>query len=397
MKFKFSHILIISLLLLSSGPVLAQSKSREQLEKEKKQNQEKLAATQKILESTRKKKSSTLGRVKALNHQISNQKKQLDLLEDDISLIDQEIIELETATNELNKKLERLKEEYGEMLYLASKSSAKLNKLSFILAAKSFNELVMRYKYLEQYTESRKMQVRQIGEITETLQARQEELKLKKNEKNGVISQKIDENKKLQQLKSEQDAVISDLSKEEKKLRNDIAESKRALKRLDNLINAIVSKGIAKTSAANEANTAVSIALSSNFQGNRNRLPWPVSSGFISDKFGVKNHPVLKGVKVDNHGIDIRTGQNAPVSAVFDGTVLAISQIPGLNNVVAIQHGDYYTVYANLASVSVAINQKVSARQTIGIAGQKDGEYEINFQVWYKFDKQNPELWLNKK
>jgi septal ring factor EnvC (AmiA/AmiB activator) len=241
------------------------------------------------------------------------------------------------------------------------------------------------------------MQVRQIAEITATLKSRQEELKTKKGEKRVVISQKQSESQKLEKLKNQQTLMVSELSLEEKKIRNEISNSKRALKRLDNLINAIVSRSIAKTSSSNEASNAASIALSSSFQGNRNKLPWPVSSGFISDKFGVKNHPVLKGVKIDNNGVDIQTSMNAPVSAVFDGVVMDISQIPGLNNVVAIQHGDYYTVYANLSSVSVQINQKVSSRQTIGIAGLKDGEYEINFQVWKKFDKQNPELWLNRK
>ncbi|SOE21282.1 Septal ring factor EnvC, activator of murein hydrolases AmiA and AmiB [Spirosomataceae bacterium TFI 002] len=393
---KFFALLTI-LTLVSSEAVWAQSKSREQLEKEKKQNLIKIQAAEKILAVTRKKKSSTIGKVKALNHQINSQKGQLELLEEDILLIDLEIVELEKASAELDTKLQTLKEEYADMLYLASKSSSKLNKLSFLFASNSFNELIMRYKYLEQYTESRKMQVRHIAEITATLKTRQQELIGKKGEKRTIITQKQTESLKLEKLKNEQTLVVNELSQEEKKIRKEINESKRALKRLDNLINAIVSRSIAKTSTANEASNAASVALSSSFQGNRNKLPWPVSSGFISDKFGVKNHPVLKGVRIDNNGVDIQTSANAPVSSVFDGIVMDISQIPGLNNVVAIQHGDYYTVYANLSSVSVQINQKVIARQTIGVAGQKDGVYEINFQVWKKFDKQNPELWLNRK
>jgi murein hydrolase activator len=392
-----SLLLLTLLTFLGGSYAFAQSKSREQLEREKKQNIEKLKAAEQILAVTRKKKTSTIGKVKALNHQINSQKSQLELLEEDILLIDQEIEALEKASQELDNKLDLLKKEYADMLFLASKSSAKLNKLSFLFASDSFNELIMRYKYLEQYTESRKMQVRQIAEITATLKVRQLELQGKKGDKQVVITNKQTESIKLEKLKSEQTSVIQELSKEEKKIRSEINESKRALKRLDNLINAIVSRSIAKTSTASEANTAASVALSSSFQGNRNKLPWPVSSGFISDKFGVKNHPVLKGVRIDNNGVDIQTSPNAPVNSVFDGIVMDISQIPGLNNVVAIQHGDYYTVYANLSSVSVQINQKVSARQTIGVAGQKDGEYEINFQVWKKFDKQNPELWLNRK
>jgi septal ring factor EnvC (AmiA/AmiB activator) len=85
------------------------------------------------------------------------------------------------------------------------------------------------------------------------------------------------------------------------------------------------------------------------------------------------------------------------VRAVFEGVVLDISQIPGLNYVVAVQHGDYYTVYANLESVAVRVNQKVSGREIVGTVAEKDGVPEINFQVWHNFTKLNPESWLGSK
>ena len=102
-------------------------------------------------------------------------------------------------------------------------------------------------------------------------------------------------------------------------------------------------------------------------------------------------------MSINNNGIDIQTSPNASVKAVFEGVVLDISQIPGLNNVVAVQHGDYYTVYANLETVNVRINQEVSASQTLGKAAFKDGSPEINFQIWHNFDKLNPEPWLGSK
>lgn len=387
-------VLVVFMLLMSVFDTYAQSRTRETLERERKENEARIASAEKVLSQTKRKKNATLGRVKALNHQIVSQQKQVSLLEQELSLIDQEVQELEVANNELNKKVDNLKKEYADMLFLASKSSTKLNKLSFLLASDSFNELIMRYKYLEQYTENRKMQVRQIAQVTENLQDRQKELLDKRGEKEKLLSNTQLQNSKLQELKQEQTQVVRALSSEEKKIRKEIANRKKAVKRLNNRINTLIANSTRKTTSLS---SAANIALSANFQDNKKRLPWPVSSGFVSDKFGVKNHPVLKGVKVDNHGIDIQTIQNAPVSAVFDGKVLDISQIPGLGNVVAVQHGDYYTIYANLASVNVQINQDITARQTIGIAGQKDGEYEINFQVWYKFDKQNPEYWLSNK
>lgn len=395
MRVSFKHILLVLTLVLASiVNSNGQSKTRESLEKERKENEARIASAEKVLNLTKRKKNATLGRVKALNHQIVSQQKQVSLLEEELILIGQEVQELEVANDELNKKVENLKKEYADMLFLASKSSTKLNKLSFLLASDSFNELIMRYKYLEQYTENRKMQVRQIAQVTETLRSRQKELLDKKGEKEKLLSNTQRQNSKLQELKLEQTQVVKALSSEEKKIRKEIANRKRAVKRLANRINTLIANSSKK---ATDLSSAANIALSANFQDNKKRLPWPVSTGFVSDKFGEKNHPVLKGVRIDNNGIDIQTIANAPVSAVFDGKVLDISQIPGLGNVVAVQHGDYYTIYANLSSVNVKINQTVTARQTIGIAGQKDGEYEINFQVWYKFDKKNPEYWLSNK
>lgn len=386
----------IGLFLLGGSEIYAQ-KSREQLEKEKKTNLDKINKAQLILNETRQKKTTSIGKLKAINNQISNQQKQLNLLSQDISLINKEINELETSKQDLQKKLELLKKEYAEMLYIASKSNGQLNQLSFLLASRSFNDLVMRYKYLEQYTDNRKEQVLQIDKITKKLEEEQKQLNDKRSEKQVVITDKEKESQKLNSLKKEQAQTVNILASEEKKLRAEIAASKKAINRLDNLITSLVKKSNASSSSSsgvvkNEA--VVNTALSKSFQNNQRKLPWPVKSGFISDKFGVKNHPVLANVKIDNNGVDIQTPANAAVYSVFDGIVLDISQIPGLGNVVAIQHGEYFTIYANLASVNTSINQNVKTGQSIGSAGKKDGEYVINFQVWKQYTKLNPEFWL---
>ncbi|UBM57729.1 peptidoglycan DD-metalloendopeptidase family protein [Marinilongibacter aquaticus] len=384
------------LFFFSSFTVFSQ-KSRDELEEEKQANQARIERAQRVLQQTSEKKKSTLGEVKALNVQISSHSRQIALITEDITLIDKEIGSLEKSSADLESKLKNLKREYAEMLYIASKSSGKLNQLSFLFSAKSFNDLVMRYKYLEQYTESRKKQVEQIKEVAAKLEERQKELTAKRSQQESVARSKQTEANKLNALKKKQSRSVAELAKEEKKLRREIANSKKAIAKLDRLITSLVTKSTRESNAAPRNEAVVNTALSKSFAQNKNKLPWPVRSGFISDRFGVKDHPILKNVKVDNNGVDIQTSPNARVSAVFGGVVLDISQIPGLNNVVAVQHGEYYTIYANLASVNVSINQELIAGQLIGIAGQKDGEYEINFQVWHQFEKQNPESWLARK
>lgn len=142
---------------------------------------------------------------------------------------------------------------------------------------------------------------------------------------------------------------------------------------------------------ADEAKLAVS------FAALRGRMPFPVPSGFISDHFGVHKHPILKGVMINNNGIDIQTSAGSAVHTVYDGIVQSVVNIPGINTVVAIQHGDYFTVYSKLDNVSVSTGQRVRTGQRIGtVASDEDGTAEINFQVWKNTVRQNPESWLKR-
>jgi septal ring factor EnvC (AmiA/AmiB activator) len=62
-----------------------------------------------------------------------------------------------------------------------------------------------------------------------------------------------------------------------------------------------------------------------------------------------------------------------------------------------ISHGDYYTVYSKLKSVSVQKGEKVSFGQELGIVNTtRDGVTELGFQIWREMEKENPENWLIK-
>jgi len=139
--------------------------------------------------------------------------------------------------------------------------------------------------------------------------------------------------------------------------------------------------------------------LSSSFEKNKANLVWPVTSGFISEKFGTHQHPVLKMVKIANDGVNIQTKENEKVRAVFNGTVKKIAIVPGeFKYVVIVQHGTYYTVYAKLKKVNVKMGQQLMKDDVIGeVNTDMDGVSEVQFQVWKNTKKLDPELWLAKK
>jgi murein hydrolase activator len=208
---------------------------------------------------------------------------------------------------------------------------------------------------------------------------------------------------------------VGQLNKKEKVLRNQLASNKQAVERLENMIARIVEREIKRSQERERANkpdredspkenrkaiamNAEETKLASSFSALRGRMPWPVGSGFISDHFGVHNHPVLKGIKTINNGVDIQTSAGTDVKAVYDGIVKYVVSIPGANTAVAVQHGDYFTIYSKLSNVTVSNGQKINAGQKIGVvATDNDGTSEINFQVWKNFDKVNPENWLRSR
>ncbi|WP_254448824.1 murein hydrolase activator EnvC family protein [Spirosoma rhododendri] len=441
-------------------------RSRQALEREKKQNLEKMGQIRSILTKTASEKEASLGQLKALDQQIQTQSQQISLMNKDLRLTEEEIAELRQASQKLTNDLSKLKVEYGSMIYTADRRRQQVNPLGFLFASDNFNQLVARYRYLGQYSDARRSQVRQMNVIQGDLTDKERATQRKRKQQKGTLQDKVGESKKLETLKQEKNQVVEQLSKKEVELRTELAESRRAIGQLETLITRLIAREakeraereareraarlarerLARQEAARRAaerkraeeqvaaaekagkqpdpeavakverpaepepeapaptpderrNTSLNneeTALASSFTASRARLPWPVSKGFVSDHFGRRAHALLKGIYVENQGVTIQTTAGESVRSVYDGIVQDVTNIPGMNNVVAIQHGTYFTVYAKLRSVQVRAGQRVKARESIGtVATDKNGVSEMQFQIWKEFTKLNPESWLS--
>jgi septal ring factor EnvC (AmiA/AmiB activator) len=136
--------------------------------------------------------------------------------------------------------------------------------------------------------------------------------------------------------------------------------------------------------------------ISGSFENNKGRLPWPVERGQVKIHFGTYS---IEGTKLrgNNPGITLATDAGATVRAVFEGEVSRIFDIDG-NWSVLIRHGKYFTVYSNLASVSVSKDQKVSAGQVLGKAAVNDeGNGEIEFLLMQENRNLDPESWIRRR
>lgn len=393
---------ILLLSYLATGYVWAQ-KTRQQLEKEKRENQKKINQLNTMLSGVQTQKTATLGELNAILEKIRLKQKSINNLNDELALVQNELEHITHTKTDLEKDLQAIKKEYAALVYAASKVTA-VDKVLFLFASRTFYQFRMRLKYLTQYAEVRKEQVAQMKKVQTQLVEQENKLLAVKAEKEQLLAQQIAENLELNKLKDEQRRLVAQLSRQEKNLKKEISEKQKANERLERLIEDMIRREmrkIAKKPAPGIvekefALTPEAAMISTSFAENRRRLIWPVSSGFISGKFGKHEHPVLKNIIVDNLGVDIQTNRNEKIRSVFDGEVGFVAQVPGMpGKIVSVRHGEYFTVYSNLREVFVSTGDKIKARQVIGeVFTDKDGNSILQFQIWRNSDRLNPEDWL---
>jgi len=324
-----------------------------------------------------------------LRHYSTNRKKQADLIfktRQDLMTQEQKVVFKKQEEQKVlvekegeKKKLEVLKTKEDKVVIVLSQQEKKLKTEleRKKLAVRKLDNLIAGIVRREiQKSIERERKLRQAKQVKKVEVAKPKLPELKKGETTKIIADKQPDKKEPE--------------KEEKKI--EVTETKKV--KAEPTPAPVEEKKLESNTYYMNADEA---KLASSFAALRGRMPFPVPSGFISDHFGVHKHPTLKGVMINNNGIDIQTSPGAPVHSVYDGVVQSVVNIPGINNVVAIQHGEYFTVYSKLANVSVSVGTRVKTGQRIGsVASDDDGTAEINFQVWKNTVRQNPESWLRR-
>ena len=413
MRQQFVVVITLVLLAFFSMEALAQtSKTREELEREKAEVQAKLREFDAILKQTAATKKNTIGELNAITQQFQTQNRLVNTLDREVKLLNQEISTTESRIASLEQQLKDLKAEYGRMVYNASKLNRSLSIVAFVFSSSSFNQLYMRLKYLKQYSDSRKQQAEQIQKVAAELAEIRVELDLRKSDKEKVLAEERLERAKLEELRKEQQTMVNTLTRKETSIKRQITATKKQQQQLESMIRKAIEDEIrlAEAAAKKENSKATKsagssmpmtpevAALSSSFAGNKGRLPWPVETGFVTQTFGDNPHPTLKGITVPSDGLNIRTQPNSNVRTVFDGTVAKVASMPGYGETVLIKHGEYYTLYSKLKSVSVKSGQTVKAKDVIGtVATDANGEAEVHFQTWKGLQKMDPATWITSK
>lgn len=423
----------IRILLLIFGTLILQfnlqAQSVKELQNQRKQTLQKLETTNKMLNETKKSQRSSLNKLNILNKNIKERKVLIKNISSEISLMDSEMQRLAQEKRLLENRLSSLKSEYVKLVQEAHIKRSMYSKIMFVLSAKTFDQSYRRVRYLQEFSDYRKQQVLEIQKVEAQIAEKNDSLNKNKSTKVGVVRQKETETLKLSKNEQQEKVLLTDLQKKEKKLRDDLKVQQKKANYLNNKIEQIIAAEIRRAEIKRQADERKRLArenksrtssksttaprssepvskltkeetlLSGDFQRNQGRLPWPTTNGFVSGHFGIQQHPVLKYVTTNNKGIYIKTPIGSTARCVFEGVVTQCFSIPGSNNAVIVQHGNFRTVYANLTQIYVHNGEKLTAKQTIGVIytdSENDNKTELYFQIWKDRNLMNPESWLAK-
>ena len=389
------------------APVFGQQ--RKQLEEKRKQLIKEIELTSNLLSETKKSKESTFSRYVTLQKQIKKRQQLIETLQIEIQFAAEGIERAALVIDALKDDVERLSAEYAQLARVAFRQRINRTALLFIFSAADFNDAFRRWQYIRQYDRYRKKQARLIAETQLMLADKINWLETRKVDKEQLLLSEQQQAELLGKELAAKDQLLKTLKNDESRLSSELKDKQKAHRQLNDAIEKIIREEMEKTrresrptASADDAVHALPDAadpLSTEFESNKGKLYWPVTSGVVTGYFGKQEHPTLKGVEITNNGIDIQTDVNAEVKAVFAGEVVGMQYIPGYNYMVILRHGHFYTVYSNLEEVLVKRGQQVGARQGLGKVSidRRTNTAEVHFEIWREKTRLNPLQWVRRK
>jgi len=439
--FKKIFSILILVLAIAFG---ASAQTKEELQKKEADLQKEIADLNRSLNETQNNKKLSLKQLAIIKRKISKREELVNSINRQVRQMDETIFTNERDIYRLRKELDTLKVKYAKSIVFAYRNRSSYEYLNFLFSAENFNDAIKRITYLKSYRQNRETQANTIMKSDRLLEEKIQTLSINKKERLGALLTQSEQLKVLQSDKKEQDLVVNQLKGKEKELGKQITDRERQRQKIQAAITAVIRRAIedakkkadaaAKQKASDDAknNGSASTAtntpkaskpagndpvtgvtstgrnraytplestpegreMSVNFENNKGRLPWPVSTGVITAHFGLESIPGTK-LKRKTDGIEISLPVGSTVRSVADGKVVYASDVDG-EPMIIVQHGKYFCGYNHLSSVSVSRDQEVKAGTMLGKSGTSiDGEGVLLFMI--SNDKSvplNPEPWL---
>ncbi|TKD65055.1 murein hydrolase activator EnvC [Flavobacterium sp. ASW18X] len=399
-----AHIILFVVLLVSCATTLfAQTSEQKALEAKRARLQKEIKEMNRLLFKEKKQKGNVLEQMDALDQKINKRQELIKVTNQQANLLNRQINANVRKISKLREDLKQLKEEYAVLIQKSYQNKTDENRIMFLLSSENFFQAYKRMQYIKQYTKYRKEQGEAIVTRTNELTTLNQDLVQQRKVKDQLIAENKQVKDQLSKEVTSQKELLKSIRSNESKYAKVIEDKQRETRRIDREIerlikNAIVSsnkkkgsKNVAKFELTPEAKL-----LANNFSSNKGKLIWPVEKGVKSQGFGVYADKLYPGIKHQNNGVTITTDKGEKARAIFEGEVIEIMTLRTGQKGVYIRHGDYISMYFNLANVYVKKGQKVTSKQTLGevYTNALNGDTKLKFYLYQNATKLNPEHWI---
>ena len=396
-----NKIYLLLLIFLSLGLKAQNYQERQkQLEAQKISIKKEIQQINNLINNSRKKSRGLADELEDIQLKISVRDRLIRINNSQVNNLNNIISNQNERIADLEVDLKKLKDEYSKIVYSSYKKRSSEMKLMFLFASDNINQAFRRFQYFKQYSKYRKEQANKIVSLQEEISINIDSLDKRKIEKQNVVKENQSVRQTLNQDRIQQNNLYNNLLKDQKNYAVEIQEKEKQARLIDNEIQKLIRLAIAESNnnnnSSNFALTPEGRLISSNFQSNKGRLPWPVREGVITRRFGTQPHPVVRTTTINSNGISIATSANSITYSVFEGEVLSVYGFSGGNPGVLIRHGKYISNYQNLSSIFVKKGDKVMANDEIGIVftNESTGKTVLKFNIFNELKPENPTIWL---
>ncbi len=365
----------------------AQKKEIERLRKE-------IASLDRQLKANEGKSADATAQLALTRKKVSTSRKLVAESESELALINRKIKAKSAEIDRTQAKLDENLAYYEALIKSAYLSRDPRLRFLYVLSGESIPQVVRRFNYLRSASDELRDEARKIEKRKARLSLEKNQLDSLRKINVALLSERNQELGRLKATEKKEQQIVQDLNRNKTRYQAEIKKKRSQIDALNKKIAQMIAQQNKKQKAKSSPQKKVDIQLSNEFAANKGRLPWPVS-GTITGRYGKHKHPVYKNVDLPfNNGVNISTGADEKVHAVFNGTVCQVVVMPGYNQCVLIQHGEYYTFYCKLKQVNVKAGDKVSAGDVLGTVDTISGETQLHFQLWKGTSSIDPEPWL---
>lgn len=374
----------------SAQDTRAQEERKARLERE-------IAIIDKQLAENASQSSSMLTDLNLIRKKISNRKALVSESDRQIRQYSDSIYLAQKEINRLQARVDTLTAHYSRLVLSAYKNRDSRIWYMYMFASDNLGQAFRRFGYFRNLSTQMKNEAKSIRGMQDELTRKKERLAVLKKDAEAVKAERQKELDNLKKDESKADNVVRKLQKDRKKYQSQLASKKKEIDALNREIARLIADAMKKDgqkTSGRKPKAPVDTKLDAEFSRNKGKLPWPADGPVVS-RFGKHYHPVYKNLELPpNNGVDIALSRGEHVKAVFDGVVSQVLVMPGYNQCVLIQHGNYFTLYCKMKNIAVKAGDKVSTGQLLGDIDTINGQTQLHFEVWKGKDPQNPEAWL---